>query len=657
MIRTMIIVLAMLGGVTGFGQGVRPAVRSIKRQAAYVRPVVTAIHLAATAEDIWKDSAAGGGGDIKPARWTYEEGVLWLGLMQLWYSTGDARYVNYVRHQVDRLVDKEGNILTYRPDDYSLDNILCGRLLLSLYEVTLQEKYYKAAMRLRQQLKDQPRTAEGSFWHKKKYTQQVWLDGIYMALPFDAQYASMFHEDSVFDDITRQFAAIERHVRDSKTGLLYHGWDQSGKEKWAVSTADVTSGHSPNFWGRAMGWYGMALVDALDYFPAHVAGRDTLLAILQRYAAAIRNVQDPATGLWWDILDRPGQAGNYLEASASAMFVYTLARGVREGYLPVTYRSLAEKGYRGLVSQDIRTGADSVTSLQGTVSVSGLGGNPYRDGSYAYYSGEKVVVNDPKGIGAFLLAAVATDELYTSFGTKSKTVLLDYYFNNERRKDITGASVRYHYTWEDMTNNGFSLLGHLFRQYGAHTDSLPVAPTADNLKNAGVYIIVDPDDEREVPAPHYPDAAAISSIADWVKAGGVLVLMSNDSANAEFTHFNVLAGTFGIQFNYDDYHKVTGNNYSMGAFSVTVQDGIFKTTKKIYIKELSTLQLNPPARAHYSDSGHVIMAIARVGKGTVFAVGDPWFYNEYTDGRKLPAEYENYNAARDWVQWLLLQAH
>jgi unsaturated rhamnogalacturonyl hydrolase len=653
----MIIVLAMLGGVTGFGQGVRPGGRVLrKRPPAYVRPVVTAIHLAATAMDIWKDSASAGG-DIKPARWTYEEGVVWLGLMKLWYSTGDARYVNYVRHQVDRLVDKEGNILTYRPDDYSLDNILCGRLLLSLYEVTLQEKYYKAAMRLRQQLKGQPRTAEGSFWHKKKYTQQVWLDGIYMALPFDAQYAFMFHEDSVFDDITRQFAAIERRVRDSKTGLLYQGWDQSGKEKWAVSTADVTSGHSPNFWGRAMGWYGMALVDALDYFPAHDAGRDTLLAILQRYAAAIRNVQDPATGLWWDILDRPGQAGNYLEASASAMFVYTLARGVREGYLPATYRSLAEKGYRGLVSQDIRTGADSVTSLLGTVSVSGLGGNPYRDGSYAYYTGEKVVVNDPKGIGAFLLAAVATDELYTSFGTKSKTVLLDYYFNNERRKDITGTSVRYHYTWEDMTNNGFSLLGHLIRQYGAHTDSLPVAPTADNLKNAGVYIIVDPDDEREVPVPHYPDAPAISSIADWVKAGGVLVLMSNDSANAEFTHFNVLAETFGIQFNFDDYHKVTGNNYSMGAFSMKVQDGIFKTTKKIYIKELSTLQLNPPAQAHYSDSGHVIMAIARVGKGTVFAVGDPWFYNEYTDGRKLPAEYENYNAARDWVQWLLLQAH
>jgi unsaturated rhamnogalacturonyl hydrolase len=654
----MMIVLAVLTGATGMGQGMRPAGPVLrKRPAAYVRPVTTAISLAATAMDIWKDSSVQGLTGVKPPGWTYEEGVVWLGLMRLWYSTGDARYVNYVRHQVDRLVDKEGNILTYRPDDYSLDNILCGRLLLSLYEVTLQEKYYKAAMRLRQQLNNQPRTAEGSFWHKKKYTEQVWLDGIYMALPFYAQYASLFHEDSAFDDITRQFAAVERHVRDPQTGLLYHGWDASGKEKWVVQASGATGGHSPNFWARAMGWYGMALVDALDYFPAHYAGRDTLLAILQRFAAAVRNVQDPVTGLWWDILDRPGQAGNYPEASASAMFVYTLARGVREGYLPASDRGLAEKGYRGLVSKYISTGPDSVTSLQGTVSVSGLGGNPYRDGSYAYYTGEKVAVNDPKGIGAFLLAAVATDELYTSFGTKEKTVLLDYYFNNERRKDITGASVRWHYTWEDRANSGFSILGQLFRQYGAHTDSLPVAPTADNLKHAAVYIIVDPDDEREVPAPHYPGPAEIGAIADWVKAGGVLVLMSNDSANAEFTHFNVLAGTFGIHFNYDDYHKVTGNNYSMGAFTMAEKEPIFKTTKKIYIKELSTLQLNPPARSYYSDSGHVIMAIARVGKGTVFVVGDPWFYNEYTDGRKLPADYENYNAARDWAQWLLLQAH
>jgi unsaturated rhamnogalacturonyl hydrolase len=602
-----------------------------------------AVRLAATAMDIWKDSSA--------TRWTYEEGVVWLGLTRLWYNTGDARYFKYVQHQVDRLVDKDGNMLTYKAEDYSLDNILCGRLLLLLYETTGQEKYYKAAKRLRQQLNDQPRTAEGSFWHKKKYTSQVWLDGLYMAQPFFAQYAALFHEDSVFGDITRQFETIEHHTRDPKTGLLYHGWDESGDEKWAQKTADATSGHSPNFWGRAMGWYGMALVDALDYFPANDPGRKPLVDILQRYAAAILKVQDPATGLWWDILDKPGEPGNYLEASASAMFVYTLARGVRLGYLPASFLPAAKKGNEGLVSKFIGAGEGGETVLQGTVSVSGLGGNPYRDGSYAYYTGEKVVVNDPKGVGAFLLTA---GEM--GWQDKGKTVLLDYYFNNEYRKDVTGTSIRYHYTWEDRANSGFSLLGYLFRQYGAHTDSLPVAPTAGNLKKASVYIIVDPDDEREVPSPHYPGPAEIASIEGWVKNGGVLVLLSNDSANAEFTHFNVLAARFGIHFNYDDYHKVTGSNFAMGAFTMTAQDAIFKRTTKIYIKELSTLRLTPPATAHFTDNGNVIMAVSRVGKGTVFAVGDPWFYNEYTDGRKLPADFENYNAARDLVQWLLQQA-
>ena len=268
-----------------------------------------------------------------------------------------------------------------------------------------------------------------------------------------------------------------------------------------------------------------------------------------------------------------------------------------------------------------------------------------------------MVDNDPKGVGAVLLAAVAVDELKTSADQGNKTVMLDYYFNNERRKDITGASIRYHYTWEDRAYSGFSLWGHLFRQYGARTEPLPVAPTAENLRKASVYIIVDPDDDREVPDPHYLEASEIGVIDNWVKAGGVLVLMSNDSANAEFEHFNVLAGTFGIQFNFDDYHKVTGNNYMMGAFEFDRKDTIFRTAQNVYVKELSTLRLRPPSRAHFTDSGHVIIAVARVGKGTVFAVGDPWFYNEYTDGRKLPWDYENYNAARDLAQWLLRQAH
>jgi unsaturated rhamnogalacturonyl hydrolase len=606
-----------------------------------------AISMAATTMDTWKDT-----GSAQSARWTYDEGVVWKGLEGLWLNTGDARYYKYIQRQMDRLVDKEGNIsASYKQDDYNLDNILCGRVLLMLYKVTNQEKYYKAATQLRDQLKDQPRTNGGSFWHKKKYTSQVWLDGLYMAQPFYAEYASIFHQDAAFDDIAKQFAAIEGHTRDPKTGLLYHGWDESGKEKWVAK-----DGHSANFWGRAMGWYGMALVDALDYFPANHPGRQTLIAILGRYAAAIRKVQDPGTGLWWDILDRPGAKGNYPEASASCMFVYTLAKGVRMGYLPKDDVTAAEKGYAAILKKFITRDANGKTSLQGTVSVSGLGGNPYRDGSYEYYIGEKVVPNDPKGVGAFLLASDEMDMHETAAEGKGRTVLLDYYYNNERRKDITGASVRFHYVWEDWANSGFSIWGHLFRKYGMRTDSLLTAPTADNLKKASVYIIVDPDDQRESAAPNYPTAKDITNLYDWVSSGGVLVLMMNDSANTEFTHFNPLAEKFGIHFNFDDYHKVTGSQYEMGAFTMTVQDGIFPTTHKIYIKELSTLKLSDPAKPYFTDKGNVIIATARIGKGTVFAVGDPWFYNEYTDGRKLPADFENFNAARDLAQWLIQQA-
>jgi unsaturated rhamnogalacturonyl hydrolase len=609
--------------------------------------VSPAERLAATAMNLWKDD-----GDTSTARWTYDEGVVWKGLEGLWYNTGDARYFNYVQHQMDRLIDKDGSIRTYKPEDDNLDNILCGRTLLLLYQVTGQEKYYKAATTLRRQLQEQPRTRSGNFWHKKKYPEQVWLDGLYMAQPFFAEYARLFHEDSVFDDIARQFEAAELETRNGRTGLLYHAWDETHTQVWA----DRRTGHSPVFWARAMGWYGMALVDVLDYMPADGdrvsadrSRRERLVAILQRFAAAIQKVQDPESGCWWDILDMPGKQGNYLEASASCMFAYTLARGVRMGYLPATYGATAEKAWQGIQQKFLTTGADGHTDLQGTVSVSGLGGTPNRDGSYGYYISEKVVPNDLKGIGAFLLAA---DELAIKPGS-GKTVLLDYWFNNERRKDVTGAQVRYHYTWEDRANSGYSIWGHLFRMQGARTDSLPVAPTAGNLKTASVYIITDPDNEKESVDPHYPSDADGQAIEDWVKAGGVLVLMSNDSANCEFPHFNLLAARFGVHFDFDDYHKVIGNQFQMGAFTIPAQDGLFVSTKKIYIKELSTLTLSSPAQPVFTDAGNNIMAVAKIGKGTVFAVGDPWFYNEYTDGRKLPADFENYNAARDLAQWLL----
>jgi unsaturated rhamnogalacturonyl hydrolase len=354
--------------------------------------------VADTVITIWKDYPGATPG--RPARWTYEQGVVLRGMEEIWKQTHDQRYYDYIQQTMDRYVTDDGTIRTYKMEEYQLDNILLGRMLLFLYKETKQEKYRKAADLLREQLRKQPRTSEGGFWHKQIYPSQMWLDGLYMAGPFYAEYARIFHEDADFDDIAKQFILIERHTRDPKTGLLYHGWDESRKQRWA----DTATGHSPNFWGRAMGWYAMALVDTLDYFPQNHPQRSALIAILKRLAAATAKYQDERTGLWYQVVDRAGAKGNYFESSAAAMFVYALAKGVHQNYLPGSYSRVAEKGYRGMVDQFIQTRPDGLVDFKGTVSVGGLGGNPYRDGSYEYYLSEKVVTNDPKGVGALLLA-------------------------------------------------------------------------------------------------------------------------------------------------------------------------------------------------------------------------------------------------------------
>lgn len=308
---------------------------------------------------------------------------------------------------MDKFVQPNGVIRTYNYNDFTLDNILCGRNLLTLYKVTREPKYLKAVQLLRGQLHHQPRTPEGGFWHKKSYPNQMWLDGLYMAEPFYAEFAKMFHEDTAFNDIARQFELINEHARDPKTGLVYHGWDASRKQKWA----NPQTGDSPNFWGRAMGWYGMALVDMLEQFPTNRPEYKALLAILKDYCAAIAKYQDKSTGLWYEVVDKAQEKGNYPEASASCMFVYTIAKAVREHYINKSNLVVAQKGYNGIVRHFIRTDANGLLTLDGTVQVGGLGGKPYRDGSYAYYISERVITNDAKGVGAFILASVEMERL------------------------------------------------------------------------------------------------------------------------------------------------------------------------------------------------------------------------------------------------------
>lgn len=606
--------------------------------------------MASTVMDIWKDSLAAE--PDKPLKWSYEQGVLLKGMEGVWLSTGDGKYFNYIQQGMDHFVAEDGTIRTYKPEDYNIDNVLNGRILLLLYKVTGKEKYRKAAALLREQLRTHPRTTEGGFWHKKIYPSQMWLDGLYMGEPFYAEYADAFNEPTAFDDIAKQFVLMELHARDAKTGLLYHGWDESRKQRWA----DPQTGRSPNFWGRAMGWYAMALVDALDYFPKDHPQRNTLIAILNRLAAAILKYQEPKSGLWYEVLDKGKAEGNYLEASASSMFVYALAKGLRQGYLPASYLKIAQKGYEGIKSQFVEARGEGQVNLKGTVSVAGLGGNPYRDGSYQYYISEKVVTNDPKGVGAFLMAANEMEIAAGLQNGRGLTVTLDYYFNSEVKKDATGRMAPYHYKWEEMPNSGFSLWGNIFRSFGVKTEALMEAPTTANLKQTNIYIIVDPDTKEENEKPNFIEEAHIKAITEWVRRGGVLVLMGNDIGNAEFDHFNRLAKQFGIEFNKDSRNRVQGNDYATGKITVADRNPVFKTARELYLKEISTLRVAPPAKPLIEDKGDVIMAVAKPGKGTVFVVGDPWLYNEYVDGRKLPPEFDNFKAARDLALWLIEQS-
>lgn len=605
--------------------------------------------MAVTMMRLWKDSLQEAG---RPARWAYDQGVVLEGFAGLWKNTGDAKYFRYIQKGMDHFVDKEGNIATYKQDDFNIDNIKNGRSLLLLYKVTNDEKYHLAAAHLMDQLRSQPRTNDGGFWHKKRYPYQMWLDGLYMGEPFYAEYAALFHEDKAFDDITRQFVLMEQHARDANTGLLYHGWDESRQQRWA----NKTTGRSPNFWGRAMGWYGMGLVDALEFYPANHPGRDSLLQILKRTATAIQKYQDPVSGCWYQILDKPKGKGNYLEASASSMFVYALAKAVRLGYLPATYLPVAEKGFKGITKQFVKPATEGGVNLEGTVSVAGLGGDPYRDGSYEYYLSEKVVENDPKGVGAYMMAANELDMAAIPKTGKGLTISIDNYFNNEWRKDAGGQQSSWHYVWTEMDNGGYSLWGHIFHNKGVRTNMLSAAPTAASLANTNIFLMVDPDTEKETAKPNYMNAKDAEEIYNWVKKGGVLVIMQNDSGNAEIKRFNTLTERFGIHFNEDSKNHVIGTQFEQGALYIPAGNAVFPNTKKVYIKELSTINVTSPATALYSNKGDVIMAVAKIGKGIVFAVGDPWFYNEYLDGRRLTPEFENYQAATDLADWLIKQA-
>lgn len=584
----------------------------------------------------------------KPAGWDYEQGLYLKALEKVYQRTGDAKYFTYIQRNMDSFVRPDGSIRTYHFDEFNSDNITTGRMLLYLYQELGDEKYKLAAEKLRQQIKQQPRTTEGGFWHKNRYPNQMWLDGLYMLEPFYAEYGTIFQENN-WDDIIKQFQLAWNGTYDAKTGLLYHAYDAAKVQPWA----NKKSGKSPNFWGRSIGWYLMALVDVLDYMPANHPKRSVLIKQLNDLSAAVAKVQDAKSGLWFQVPNFPNREGNYLEASCANMFVYSFAKGVRKGYLPAIYLSKAEKAYQGIISAFIRKDAEGYIHLEKTVSVGGLGGTPYRDGSYAYYLSEPLRTDDLKGAGPFILASLEMEVAKELPLGKGKKVVMDYYFNREYRKTKEGKQERFHYTWEDRKDSGMYLWGIQFEQLGASLDSLPVAPTLQNLKEADVYIIVDPDTPKETAKPNYIQPNDVAQIVQWVKNGGHLIVMANDTTNCEITHLNSLMKEFGITFGGPNRNMVQGKNWHQGAVAIPENHAIFGGMKKIYIKEIATLYLSKNAKSSINHEGVSVIATAQVGKGKVFAVGDPWLYNEYTNNRRIPLDYENFQAAKKLAEWSL----
>lgn len=342
------------------------------------------------------------------------------------------------------------------------------------------------------------------------------------------------------------------------------------------------------------------------------------------------------------------------------MFVYALAKGMRRGYLPdvgpAGYRAVAERGYKGIVARFIQAGAGDDVSFSGTVKASGLGGTPYRDGSYGYYIGERVVTNDPKGIGAFLLASTEMENAANATLARGDMVVIDGWFNSQERTDAFGHQVEFHYKWDTWDAPGYSLFGHLFRGFGAQTRELDAEPTMANLKGADVYVIASPDNLDKNPHAHFADAEDAKQIAEWVRTGGVLVIMENDASYADLDHFNKISDQFGIHFNSVLRKHVVGTNWEQGKIVIDGRGPIFHHSHTIYVKDVSTITVSKPARDVLDEGDDVFMATARYGKGTVVAMTDPWLYNEYTDGRKLPATYDNYATGIEFVRWILEQA-
>lgn len=339
-------------------------------------------------------------------KWNYTHGLEMQSILQVAEKTGNEKYFNYAESYADTMVNENGAIQTYNLERYNIDHINPGKILFPIYEKTGKPKYLKALQLLKSQMDTHPRISNGGYWHKQIYPHQVWLDGLYMACPFLAEYGKTFNEPALFDEVVLQLTTAYEDLIDEESGLLYHGWDESREQRWA----DPVTGKSPHFWSRSIGWYMMALVDVLDFMPLDHPGRNDIIDILNNVSVAVDNYRDPESGMWYQVTDLAEREGNYLESSGSIMFIYTWVKGAQKGYLPENFLEKGETAYDQFLKQFIRDNGDGTISVTSVCSVAGLGGDPrYRDGSFEYYISEPVRDDDPKAVGPFIMTSILLD--------------------------------------------------------------------------------------------------------------------------------------------------------------------------------------------------------------------------------------------------------
>ncbi len=541
----------------------------------------------------------------------------------LWYDSAKGDYFRYGKSIVDQYVDS-ANRIPQVSDSASL-----GRQLLLMYRVTLAPKYYKAAAEIRQQIAADCDVSLA----QPSGTQSR---GLCTGQPFLAEYASVFQESQDFAGITRVF------------------------ERWNASAHSPNKGAGPGVTSAdssSLASLSAALVDSLPYYPKQDPGRPELIAMLKNIATAVEQHQDRDIGLFDEATVSTGSTHRPVSPPSACLLVYALAKGARLGYFPEHTTADAEHAWQGILKYAAKTDADGLVSLRPDL----LPGRPNAkllNEQRSSQNGDRPDANVSAGLGSFLLASTEMDHAPTTGLARGQTVMLDAWYNSQQRKNAAGQMESFHYKWSDLSDSGYSLLGHIFQNYGAATVTLDSAPTQSNLAQANFYIIASPDIPIKDPHPNYMSDRDADRVAAWVKKGGVLILMENDPPNADVSHLNLLADHFGIHFDDVLHHHIIGEQVEDGRIPVAAEGPLFHHSHTLYMKDTCAILLSGTAVALLRDRGDVVMAAAKYGRGTVFAAVDPWLYNEYTDGRKKPLiydQFDNFAGGQELVQWLLEQ--